>query len=184
MVKASWSQSPDAAACRKAENEVLQALNHIRMHPDVILNKDLPHWLDSGEQKKTPYVVSLMADLRKSKPSVVLLRSAKLDSLAMEHARDMGNTGKIGHTGSGGKTFEKRSKNFIQSGNELAESLQYGYEKGRDIVMDLLIDEGVSGTGHRKQILDGNYRYVGIAVHPHKSHYQINTVIINSTLEP
>jgi uncharacterized protein YkwD len=125
-----------------------------------------------------------MADLRKSKPTEILLRSATLDSLAMQHARDMGNTGKTGHTGSGGKTFSVRTRNILQSVDDIAESLQYGYDKGGDIVMDLLIDEGVSGTGHRKQILDANYKYVGIAVFPHKSKYRINTVIIYSSREP
>ena len=183
-VHVSRSQNPDAANCRRAEKEVLEVLNHIRAHPDVVLSKDLPLYLDSSKTKKTAYVVSLMADLRKSKPTEILLRSATLDSLAMQHARDMGNTGKTGHTGSGGKTFSVRTRNILQSIDDIAESLQYGYDKGGDIVMDLLIDEGVSGTGHRKQIPDANYKYVGIAVFPHKSKYRINTVIIYSSREP
>lgn len=178
------AQDGHAQTYRATENEVLASLNYIRLSPETVLQKDLPHWLDSSGIKKTSYVKSLIHDLRMITPSVALIRNARLDSLAMQHARDMGNTGKTGHTGSGGMTFAKRSSAVLKTGNNMAESLQYGYEKGRDIVMDLLVDEGVPGTGHRKQMLDAGFRFVGIAVHAHKSPYHIQTVIIYSSLEP
>ena len=44
-----------------------------------------------------------------------------------------------------------------------------------EIVLSLLIDEGVPSLGHRK-ILLGNYSQIGLSIKPHKK-YETNTVI-------
>ena len=44
------------------------------------------------------------------------------------------------------------------------------------IVITLLIDDGIKGLGHRKNILNESYNSVGVAIRPHKS-YRVNCVI-------
>ena len=45
-----------------------------------------------------------------------------------------------------------------------------------EIVITLLIDEGVKGEGHRINILNEEFNSVGVAIYPHKT-YKTNCVI-------
>ena len=57
-----------------------------------------------------------------------------------------------------------------------AECCDYGSNRAIDIVLSLLIDEGVPDLGHRKIILYGAYQDVGISIQPHAK-YRNCTVI-------
>ncbi|MCZ6692800.1 MAG: CAP domain-containing protein, partial [Bacteroidetes bacterium] len=52
----------------------------------------------------------------------------------------------------------------------IGENCAYGLYSPLDIVMGLLIDEGVSDLGHRKNILNPDYKVIGVAIRPHKSY--------------
>ena len=49
-----------------------------------------------------------------------------------------------------------------------AENISYGSATGREIVLQLLIDDGVSSRGHRAAIMNGSYTQTGAgyATHP------------------
>lgn len=47
------------------------------------------------------------------------------------------------------------------------ENLAYGYETATDIVIALLVDDGVSNRGHRHNILNGSYTHAGAAIGSH-----------------
>jgi len=49
----------------------------------------------------------------------------------------------------------------------LGENLSYGPSTAREIVIQLLVDDGVAGRGHRKNIFDNRFRVAGAAVGPH-----------------
>lgn len=51
-----------------------------------------------------------------------------------------------------------------------AESLSYGYDNPRDVVIQLVVDSGVPGRGHRKDIFRRAYQAAGIACGPHAVH--------------
>jgi uncharacterized protein YkwD len=42
--------------------------------------------------------------------------------------------------------------------------------------MQLLIDDGIESLGHRKNILEPKYQWIGIAIEPHKT-YRTNCVM-------
>ena len=58
----------------------------------------------------------------------------------------------------------------------VGENCSYGYEQAIDIVLTLMIDEGIKDVGHRKNILSEDFNAVGVAIRPHKN-YRINCVI-------
>jgi uncharacterized protein YkwD len=47
------------------------------------------------------------------------------------------------------------------------ENLAYGYSTAKDIVVALLVDNGVQDRGHRKNILDKDYTHVGVSIGSH-----------------
>jgi uncharacterized protein YkwD len=53
------------------------------------------------------------------------------------------------------------------------ESIALGTNSARDVVLQLLIDDGVQNRGHRKTLLDGGYVVAGVACGPHTNYEQI-----------
>jgi uncharacterized protein YkwD len=53
------------------------------------------------------------------------------------------------------------------------ESITLGSNPARDVVLQLLIDDGVRDRGHRKTLLDRHYAVAGAACGPHREFQQI-----------
>jgi hypothetical protein len=45
--------------------------------------------------------------------------------------------------------------------------IDYGARDAAEVIINLLIDDGVANRGHRKSVLDPRWHYVGIACGPH-----------------
>jgi uncharacterized protein YkwD len=63
----------------------------------------------------------------------------------------------IGHEGSDGSTIATRVSRYGTWRGAIAESIPYGTDLAREIVIQLLVDDGVPGRGHRKNILENQF---------------------------
>ena len=156
-------------------DEVLKIMNEVRTDPKSFLNGRLLPYLKEHELENNSYAKSLVSELKAAKPVGALESSSVLEKLAKGHAIDMGEKGKVGHTSSNGTTFENRVRKKIKTGM-IAENCDYGNAEPLDIVMSLLIDDGITSLGHRKNILHPSLKYVGIAIEEHKT-YRMNCVM-------
>ncbi|OJJ20870.1 hypothetical protein BKI52_09825 [marine bacterium AO1-C] len=142
-------------------------------------NKFIRNYLDAHVKEKgmqdNQYVKSLYRDLRRTRGLEPLKPSESLTKAADYHAQDMGKTGKIGHNSSDGTSPNKRIRKYFK-GYTWGENCSYGYSDAIGIVMQLLIDDGVSSLGHRKNILKKGFKYVGVSIEPHKQ-YRYNCVM-------
>lgn len=57
------------------------------------------------------------------------------------------------------------------------ENIVYGQTEARDAILSFIIDDGVPHRGHRQNILNPNFRVVGVACGPHPV-YQTVCVMI------
>ena len=121
------------------------------------------------------YVASLKRDLKNVKNRPMLYPEASLCKTSAFHADDMGKTGKIGHASTDGTGCTQRIRKSY-SGSTIGENCSYGYSAALDIVMQLLIDEGIPDCGHRENILDSEFTAMGVSIKQHKV-YRFNCVM-------
>ena len=93
-----------------------------------------------------------------------------------DHVDDLGPTGQTGHTGTDGSKFSERLNRYGQWGMSAAENISYRANTGVDIVMQLLIDDGVSSRGHRTNLMNPNSRFSGVASGYHDRYDQMTCI--------
>lgn len=166
LVKANTAKSADYLS--DEEKEVIYYMNLCRLNPQLFSQTFLKDYLKERSIKKDKYVKDLMRFLEETDDMVLLYPKQDLTLASEKHAEDMGKTGRTGHNASDGTSFADRLGSFAEVYAGINENCNYGLSDGRDIVMDLLIDKEVSNAGHRKNILDREMRFVGVAIEPHK----------------
>lgn len=116
--------------------------------------------------------------------SMPALRHSDLVSRAAEdHVRDQGRTGRTGHAVSDGSNPFIRTRRYLDS-HGAAENIAYGLFDARDIVVELIIDDGVPSRGHRANILNPNYGIAGVATGPHECYGVMCVMNFSVPLEP
>jgi uncharacterized protein YkwD len=97
-----------------------------------------------------------------------LIFSRGLSHAAADHVRDTGRRGLTGHRGADGSDFQTRIGRYGVWSGSSAENIVYGLNSAREAVIEQLIDYGVADRGHRVNLLNPAWSYVGIACGPHK----------------
>lgn len=147
------------------EKQVIYLCNLARLDGKLFADTWVKKYYDDHDIKKSSFTTSLIKDLGKVKGLTMLKPSEELFNAANEHAVTNGKKGKTGH-----QQFTKRIKKYNAKFNPIGENCDYGNSKAINIVMSLLIDEGVSDKGHRKNILHKQYSHVGVSIREHKEY--------------
>ncbi|MBI5219089.1 MAG: CAP domain-containing protein [Bacteroidia bacterium] len=155
----------------ETEKKVVFYCNLVRLNPKLFGKTYARKYIDSLNQKSTPYIKSLFQDLEKQKPLAPLTPAKDLSDEAARFAIESGTKGITGH-GATSKRFKPFKKEYYTMG----ENCDYGNNKPMDIVMSLLIDEGVSDKGHRYNILNKEYQFIGVSNKPHKTEQYITVM--------
>ena len=166
----------------RLEREVLVALNRARTTPAAMaanLESLLTYYDGSLFQRPgqavpirtvegAPAVREAVAAVRHQAPLNALALSEELSRAARDQAQDQQRSGGVGHTGSDGSSVTMRVARYGTWQKSLSENIDYSeVSSGDEIIQNLLIDDGVSDRGHRRNIFDPSARVAGIACRPH-----------------
>jgi hypothetical protein len=150
------------------EKELIYVLNLLRMNPALFGRTVVAKYPERSGQlhlRDIEEYQSLLDTLQKLK-SLPLLDPDSLSFVSARcHAISSGRTGYVGHT--------RQSKDCKPHYH--GECCSYGHSDPLDIIMSLLIDEGVPSLGHRFICL-ATFRKIGVSIQPHKG-YGYNTVL-------
>lgn len=150
------------------EKQLIYYTNLVRINPRLFAETFLEQYIEEYDIKKDKEIKELIKELEFKAKMNILHPSLDLTNLARKHAKDMGTTGRTGHSSSDGKNFRERMEQIALVYDGINENCNYGTDKGLLIFMDLLIDRNVPNYGHRKNILDPAMKFIGVAIEPHK----------------
>lgn len=107
-----------------------------------------------------------MRFLRSVRPLPGLTLSAGMCRGAADHCVDQAG-GAMGHNGSDRSNPGARMSRYGAWSSSWGENIAYGKTTARDIVLALIIDDGLPARKHRKNIFNPNFNYAGAAYGPH-----------------
>lgn len=116
-----------------------------------------------------PAIQEAMAVLRVTPPLPRLHAALGVTLAARQHANDLGASGSTEHAGKDGSHPADRMKRFGEWLELAGENLAFGPRTGRDVVLQLVIDDGVPSRGHRKSLLNPTFRVAGVACARHRT---------------
>tara|TARA_B100000676_G_C17927755_1_gene759095 strand:+ start:386 stop:997 length:612 start_codon:yes stop_codon:yes gene_type:complete len=166
----------DFSLMSSKEKNILYYINLARINPEKFETEILTPFLEKNKKYSKKYVNSLRKDLKQNGKTHPLRYTDELFKFAKHHAKTTGKKGKTGHNSVSFKGYKTRTKKLLKNYSIVGENIYYGKKSPKEIVLELLIDDGIKGVGHRKNILSNQYKYASVSIQPHKK-YTFNTVI-------
>ncbi|MFN2566626.1 MAG: CAP domain-containing protein [Gemmatimonadaceae bacterium] len=184
---------PTASTCCTAlERGVLEELNRARTNPARFaaeLEARLPHFRGSIYRRPgaevgvrtvegAAAVREAVRVLRATRPLAALRLSHGMSAGAADHVRDHGPRGGMGHAGRDGSTPAARVNRYGRWFGVISENIQYGRAaNAHEVIADLVIDDGVSDRGHRRNALDPAVRVAGVSCGSHATYGQMCVIV-------
>ena len=171
---------PDNAHLIPDETDVLNELNSARTNPEAYAHhlEEMRQYYNGNKFERPDEIVIInkegvaavdeaIAFLRSVTPVAPLTLSSGMSKAAADHAKDQALTQKTGHRGSDASEPWDRVNRYGTWSGKIGENVAYGNETGREVVISLIVDDGVANRGHRDNIFDAEYRVAGIACGTH-----------------
>lgn len=92
--------------------------------------------------------------------------SKGLSAAANAQLADLMENSALGHYGKDGSNLPDRLRRFGSFNQLTAENITYFASRARQIVVTMIIDDGVKSRGHRKNIFSANFKQIGAAYGP------------------
>ncbi len=152
------------------EKELIYILNLARKYPqlfDSTVVKQYPEKSGAWNLLNIDEYKSLLDTMATIDPLPLLYPDQRCAASARCHAIISGQQGYVGHDRQDAACEKRRYYD--------GECCDYGHSSPLDILMGLLIDQGVPGLGHRWLCLS-DYSLIGVSIQPHKG-YDTNAVL-------
>ena len=114
----------------------------------------------------TAAVDEAIAFLEGQTPLPALRDSPAVGRAAADHAGEQGRTGDVAHLGADGSSPSDRMRRYGRW-SATGEAIAYGPDRAEDVILQLIVDDGVPDRGHRRILFNPAYALVGAACAPH-----------------
>jgi len=114
--------------------------------------------------------------LKEQAPVSDFLFEERLSKSCLDHVNDVGPKGMISHESSDGKTVTDRIEKFAEWDGACAENIDFGSKTGVDVVVGIIVDDGVPNKGHRRNLFSPDLKIMGVSSGLHKD-YDVISVI-------
>ena len=179
------------------ESELFQLHNELRTKPQNFLPKLrdlLPHFKDKvftipGEEPIQTFegitaVEEAIDFLKSQKPVKELTLNEDISKACKDHLEDIGPKGMTSHEGINGTNIGDRIEKYCEWDGSCAENMDFGFKKAENILLNMLIDDGVKERFQRFNLFNPDFQIIGIAVGPHKIYGICAVVGFSKNLRP
>src|SRR2546421_8557369 len=104
--------------------------------------------------------------LQSAQPLPPLTLSRGMSQAAADHCADQADGG-FGHEGKDRSHAGQRIARYGNFSGSWGENVSYGKSTARDVVLALIIDDGLPARKHRANIFNSNFNFAGAAFGPH-----------------
>lgn len=127
-------------------------------------------------------VDNAVAFLERQAPLPPLDHGAILALAASDHVAAQGPGGGIGHSSRAGSSPGERVR---RRGGQVyvGEGISYGYSNPREVVRQLIVDDGVPGRGHRALLFNPMFRFAGVGCGSHRVYRVMCVVDLSGTAD-
>lgn len=156
----------------EAEKRMVQEINFVRCYPKeyaAIIASEMSKRSEKDKGLLPAEITALnelLVRLKTMTPLTPIQASECIYKAAKKHGLDMKAHNFIAHEGSTDSEPSDRMKKECTSVGDTGENIGGGDEKLRDKMIDLLLDDGITGRGHRETLLDPSWTHVGVAYVP------------------
>lgn len=153
---------------RTKPQEYAQILREYRKHfkGNIVYEPGKENALQTNEGVAA--VDEAIAFLERAEPVPPLFPSPILKEVAADHVKEQGPRGTYGHASADGSNPSDRLARR-GGGHTIGETIAYGpITSARDLVRQLIVDDGVPDRGHRDLIFQSNQRFAGTTCGYHK----------------
>lgn len=170
------SAQPLNTASASIEQAILSEINQVRADPQSFIpylenyrklfKGKTAHYADGKmvtTAEGTAVIDEAVAFLKTQTRLAPYTLSKGLSAAAGGQITDLLENSALGHYGKDGSDLPARLKKFGSFGALTAENITYFAPLAREIVVTMIIDDGVKSRGHRKNIFSSGFKQVGLA---------------------
>lgn len=183
------AQAPPAEKATAFERAVVQEMSDARVRPKLYATYLRAYrGCFEGTLWKRPERVPLrteeglaaldeaIAFLEAARPLGPLRFNEGLARAARLHARDIGPRGSLEHVGADGANLSARLNRLGTWHSRIAENIATYEDEPREVVIQLLIDDGVPSRGHRQALFDPDFHQAGAGSAAHRTYRRVIVV--------
>jgi uncharacterized protein YkwD len=104
--------------------------------------------------------------MQAKEPLGPLQASRGLSFGARDHTQDMLQKGTTGHRGSDGSLPNDRISRYGTWKSTVGEAILYRVTTAREMVLDLIVDDGNPGRPHRQNVFEPSFQLAGVSISP------------------
>ena len=106
--------------------------------------------------------------IKKQKPVPELTLNDDITKACKDHIEDIGPKGMTTHEGSERSNISDRLEKYCEWDGSIAENMDFGFKKAENIILNMIIDDGVKERFQRMNLFNPDFKKIGIAVGEHK----------------
>lgn len=115
-----------------------------------------------------PAIEDAISDLKKISKQNPFTVSNGLSKVARQQLADLQENPTLRHLGKDGSSLDMRMMKVGFSGGAIAENISYRVEEAREVILTMIIDDGLKSRSHRKNVFSPTFKLFGIACGPGK----------------
>ena len=175
-------------ACERIKREVIAQSNRIRTNPkayipileEYLKNFDgnlltLPEKKEILETEEGPRAYKEAIEfLKNQKPISIIEYDEEASKVAQDYSKFLSNS--KGEQVEDESQIQHRVEKYLEYDYSISENIDFGGSSGIEVIVNLLVDDGVKNRTHRDNLFSDKYEYYGVGVFEHPE-YDYCTVI-------